>query len=476
MTAGSVTRTFRGALTVGALFLAVLLPREAAAQVDIYPGQNIQSVVDGYPAGTAFRLKAGVHRNQTIRPRNGDTYLGEPGTVMNGARQLTNWVQSGNYWYSPGQTQQGPRNGECQTASPRCSYPEQLFINRELLDSVETLGQVAPPNWSVRPGDWYFDYDADRIYIPYNPFGLTVETSVTLAAFEGTADNVTINGIRIEMYAGAGQQGAVNGKGRSGWIVINNEIAKNHGAGVTVGPRAQVRQNYIQNNGQIGIMGSGDDILIENNLIFHNNTAHFYPLWEAGGVKLTNTNNLVVRGNYSLSNDGMGLWTDENNINTLYENNTTNDNTWMGIVHEISYRAVIRNNTVLRNCFGYPYWIAAAGILVAASSDVEVYGNYLDGNAGGIGGMQQNRGTGAYGLHLLQNLWVHHNTIMNWAGWTGIAQDVGDTAVFTSRNNRFEHNTYKLNSKALPFTWMNQELDEFQWRAYGLDTTGQFSR
>ncbi len=138
-------------------------------------------------------------------------------------------------------------------------------------------------------------------------------------------------------------------------------------------------------------------------------TAHFYPLWEAGGVKLTNTNNLVVRGNYSLSNDGMGLWTDENNINTLYKNNTTNDNTWMGIVHEISYRAVIRNNTVLRNSFGYPYWIAAAGILVAASSDVEVYGNYLDGSAGGIGGMQQNRGSGAYGPHLLQNLWVHEH-------------------------------------------------------------------
>ena len=264
------------------------------------------------------------------------------------------------------------------------------------------------------------------------------------------------------MYAGTGQQGAVNGRARSGWVVTNNSIYRNHGAGIVVGSGAQVQSNYVSNNGQIGISGTGDNLAVEYNQIHHNNTAHYYPLWEAGGAKFTE-HQQPRRARELLPlerRDGSG--TDENNINTLNEGNTCNDNTWMGIVHEISYAAVIRNNTILRNSFGYPHWIAAAGILVSASSDVEVYGNYLDGNAGGIGGMQQNRGNGAYGPHLLQNFWVHDNTIMNWAGWTGIAQDVGDNAVFTSRNNRFEHNTYKLNSKALPFTWMNLELNEFQ--------------
>lgn len=461
---------------LGGLSLVAFLPSLALAQVDVFPGTNIQSVVNANPAGTTFRLKAGVHRLQTIRPRNGDTFVGEAGTVLSGARQLTTFTQSGAYWVATGQTQQGIQNhGECKAGFPLCTIPEQLFINGERLEVVGSLGGVRPPNWSVETGQWYFDYAADRIYISHNPTFLTVETSVTPSAFEPTADNVTISGLVIEMYAGIAQQGAINGRGRSGWVITNNEVRRNHGPGITVGSRAQVRQNYVHNNGQIGIVGSGDDILVEGNEFYHNNTAHFWPLWEAGGVKFTFTRNLVVRGNVSHFNDGPGLWADQDNLNTLYENNTSQDNTWMGIVHEISYGATIRNNVIRRNGFGYPDWMAGAGILVAGSRDVEVYGNLLDGNADGIGAMQQNRGSGAYGSHEVWNLWVHDNVIANTSGWTGLVQDVGDLAPFTSRNNRFERNTYTLGGNPRPFHWMNQELDAAGWTNYGQDLSGQFA-
>jgi parallel beta-helix repeat protein len=447
--------------------------QEAAATdaaVVIYPGTDIQRQVDASAPGSTFLLKSGVHRMQTIRPKEGDAFLGEQGTVLSGARPLTDFVRSGSYWVATGQTQQGIQNhGVCQPGFPRCTFPEQLFFDSEGLQHVASLGELGP-------GRWYFDYDADRIYFADDPTWHRVETSVTAMAFAPTADHVTISGLTVERFANIAQQGAIHGEGRSDWVVTNNEVRWNHGTGIRVGAHAVVRQNYVNNNGQLGISASGADILVENNEIYLNNRARFFTRWEAGGAKFVATSNLVVRGNYSHRNGGPGLWTDIDNVNTLYEYNTTDDNELMGIYHEISDAAVIRNNIVRRNGFGYPDWIAGAGILVAGSPNVEIYGNYLESNADGIGAVQQNRGSGAYGPHELWNLWVHDNVIASTDGWTGMVEDVGDAACFTSRNNHFERNQYRLGPKTFYFTWMDNELTEAGWVAYGQDTVGTFVR
>ena len=52
------------------------------SSLDIYPGDNIQARVTTMPAGTAFRLHAGVHRLQSITPRDGDTFTGEAGAIL----------------------------------------------------------------------------------------------------------------------------------------------------------------------------------------------------------------------------------------------------------------------------------------------------------------------------------------------------------------------------------------------------------
>ena len=77
--------------------------------------------------------------------------------------------------------------------------------------------------------------------------------------------------------------------------------------------------------------------------------------------------------------------------------NRVEDNVRMGILHEISYAIVIRNNTVRRNGFGLSSWVWGAGIVISSSSNAEVYGNIVEDNAGGIVGVQQNRGSGAHG-------------------------------------------------------------------------------
>jgi hypothetical protein len=40
--------------------------------------------VNAAPEGTTFMPKSGVHRLQTVTPKNGNTFLGEPGAILDG--------------------------------------------------------------------------------------------------------------------------------------------------------------------------------------------------------------------------------------------------------------------------------------------------------------------------------------------------------------------------------------------------------
>jgi parallel beta-helix repeat protein len=133
---------------------------------------------------------------------------------------------------------------------------------------------------------------------------------------------------------------------------------------------------------------------------------------------------MVVRGNFSHHNHGPGLWTDINNINTLYEDNRIEDNDWRGIFHEISYHAVIRNNIVRRNGFYNPAGavgaVDGAGILISSSPDVEVYCNTVEDNRSGITGQETDRvSTSSYGPHNLTGLYVHDNSVKQTDGGRG---------------------------------------------------------
>ena len=442
------------------------------SQLSVSPGQSIQAAVDAAPPGAWLVLKAGVHRFQKVTPKDGQVFLGESGAILSGARLLTYFVQQGNMWVAGGQTQEGQVHGECLAAYPRCSSPEELFVDDIRLRHVGTVSEVGPETW-------FFDYAADRIYLGTDPSGRRVETSVTDAAFTGNASGVTIKGLTIEKYASVAQSGAIYGALGRAWTVEENLIRLNHGLGISLGPSMQVRNNRILANGHLGV-GGGDysaDIVVEGNEIAYNNDAGFDPGWEGGGTKFWATTNLVVRGNFVHHNRGLGLVADNDNYGMLYENNVVEDNQWAGIFHEISYAAVIRNNTVRRNGFLDPRgWYWGAGIVIAASPDVEVYGNIVEDNANGIVGIQQNRGAGALGPWLISNLWVHDNRVQMHVGQTGLVTDTGDMAIFRSRNNHFDRNTYVLGPQARYFAWMDDNRSEAEWRGYGQDTTGTFVR
>lgn len=439
------------------------------ATTQIFPGQSIQAAVDAYPAGTAFTIKAGVHRLQQVAPKSGDSFTGEAGAVLSGARLLTSFTRSGSYWVASGQTQEGVEHGECEAAYPRCTRPEDLFIDNVLLRHVGSLSEVGP-------GRWYFDYPADQIYFADNPAGRTVEAGVTPNAFKSSASDVTIRNLVIEKYASPNSEGTINGSSGDRWMVEDNVVRWNHGSGIRTGDYMVARRNKTLYNGHYGFNGQGSNVLVEGNEIAYNSTTGVNPFWGAGGSKWTRTYRLTVRNNFVHHNRAKGLWTDIDNRETLYEGNVVEDNAMAGIFHEISYSAIIRNNRCSRNGFGIPQKLRGGGIAVTSSSDVEIYGNTLINNNAAFVINQDDRGAGAYGTYEVRNLYVHDNIVTMASGYTGLGLAMADNGVYTTLNNRFVNNVYYLGSNAKYFWWQGQDRTEAEWKAFGQDLTGKFTR
>ena len=283
-------------------------------QETLAPGDDWQARIDAAAPGAVFTVKAGVHRLQTVTPKSDQQFLAEPGAIMSGASLLDGWAQSGVTWYVDGQTQEfGHETGVCVMSGTACQYPEDVYRDDALLHRELSLAAVGP-------GDFYFDYAADRIYVGRRSRrGTRLEAAAAEYAFMGSPDGagtgVVVRGLIVEKYANAAQYGAIGRSQHASahWIIESCEIRYNHGAGIRTGD-IQVIGSHIHHNGQIGIVGGGGaETLISDNEIDHNNTVGFAPDWEAGGIKFGGG----LRSPASRSgtteihdNDGIGLWAD----------------------------------------------------------------------------------------------------------------------------------------------------------------------
>lgn len=365
------------------------------APTRLSPGDDLAFAVSSAAPGTAFVLRPGVYRRQSINPKDGMSFTGEPGAILDG-ENVTGYA-------------------------------------------FETLASI--------------------------PKG------------------VEIRGLVIERYAPALNLGAIQADNGADWIVEDNEIRFNANIGLKVGARMRVRRNHIHHNGVSGIAGyRSDGVLIENNEIAFNNPSNTFvapALAGESGVKLFEVNDLIVRGNRVHQNNGLGIWCDNACLNALIEDNTVTLNTLGGIWQEAGYSAVIRQNVVTQNGLAPPApdWVQKAGIMVSNSPNVEVYGNTVAGNANGITAMYASGygTTGPHGPRVLANLFVHDNTVTMETGRSGLAQNMGDLSVFTSRNNRWERNVYEFGvQNLLPFMWMNRPVSREGWQSYDLDVAGAF--
>jgi parallel beta-helix repeat protein len=463
---------------LGGLLVVVLLQRShtrvepaVCEGVDIAPGQDLQAAVDGHPAGTTFCLAPGLYQGQSVTPKRDDRFIGTKDgsgeVVLSGARTLTAFNRQGDVWAVGGQTQQSEPHGECTPDAPRCGYDEDLYLDDRLLAHVADRADVGA-------GRWYFDYDADTIYLGDDPAGRRVETTVTPRAFGGDARGVVLRGLTVEKYANSTQNGAIYAEGAGGWVIDDVTARWNHGAGLgyTRSDHMTIQRSRALENGQIGIVGDGDDARIVDNEIAGNNTAGVDPGWEAGGAKFGESTRVAISGNYSHDNRGPGLWTDYANRDVLYEKNRVVHNAGAGIFHEISYNAVIRDNVVEGNGYEDHPWCYGAGIQVSASRDVEVSGNTLRDNARSIVGIAQVRGD----EWQIVDLDVHDNVVDNRTvsdSTSGICRDDPSLDVYASAShNRYDANQYMGSGNG--WSWDDAELDFRDWQAAGNDRAGSY--
>lgn len=325
-------------------------------------------------------------------------------------------------------------------------------------------------------------------------------TTQAIRSVGGNPDNVRLIGCAVVHYAPPAQQAAIAGGNgdpggqTDGWYIDSVRADTNKNIGLRIGNKMKVLRSLFRWNGTLGLGGVGDDMLVQDNEISYNNPSATNLGFENGATKFVLTHRLVFRGNFLHHNKGPAFWADIGNDACLVENNRIEDNWQEGIVLEISYSCVIRNNVVKRNGLadtrngGWP-WGSCIAFHASGGAGSEVYGNTCEGNAHGLTVLQQKRGCGMAGEpacpmfdvnQRAKNINFHDNTVTCGPGSHTVAAVVtdiaGDSLLFKGSNLRYQNNHYGTLAScwATPFAFMFSWRTSAQWKGFKNDTTGTF--
>lgn len=471
--------------------------------VAIQPGDDLQQAVDAHPEGTAFCLEAGVHRLAHAVPKNGQRFIGEgEGTVLSGARVLpatdARRDDSGHYYWD-GQTQDsGPHGklierGHAEAPNEGDAYSEELFVTApgDPQDPPERYQRVISLS-ALDSGKWYFDYDADRIYMTDNPAELgLIETSVVStaipASLEAETRDVTIENLVVEKYASAAQEASIGGEHAVDWSIRYVSARYSHGVGVELGPGTLMEHCKIHHMGQKGLMGGGHAIdrptVLRNTEVSYNKTLSFDPGWDAGGTKFTRAygHGMIVENSWFHHNFGTGLWFDIDNYNVTIRSNRFEANDRWGVFYEISRQAKIYWNEALDTTNGpegFPF--KGAGISISNSSDVEVFENLVHSNHNGIlvkenaDIVRELEYTYREEVPHIERVHIHNNVVGMQRGVTGMRVENGDARGYWKPSHiQFVGNIYWLEDTAR-FLGMGNDAYTFdEWQNLGNDSTGR---
>ena len=214
---------------------------------------------------------------------------------------------------------------------------------------------------------------------------------VNLYAFGGSAPGVRISFLTVRDFGANGgnqNQGVVNHDSASGWTIDHSTLAGNAGAGTMLGSDNRLSYDCLTDNQQYGFNAYSTtgpaNLVIDHNEISGNDTYN----WEAhtpgcgctGGGKFWDVNGAVVTNNWVHGNHSVGLWADTNNRGFDIEDNYISGNYNYGLIYEISYNALIKNNVFARNGIGAgvknPGFPTGAIYISESGSDSRVPGKF----------------------------------------------------------------------------------------------------
>lgn len=452
--------------------LMICAAGDAAAQVYLRPGNDIQSAINANAPGTTFYLAAGVYRGQNLSPKNGDQFYGVSGqTFLNGAVVLSSWSRSGGYWVTrtgiptplPFNTSIAPL-----PCCPLAQHRNDLFINNQLYARAPSLAALGS-------GTWYFDEANLIAYLSDDPTGKTVELSVTPRAFTGHSQpayggsNVTLQDIIVEKYASDSSDAAI--AGGYGWVLNNVTARWNHGAGAAIGAYARIEGGSYSYNGEEGIfLFDASNAVVHWAEIAGNNYAGYNYGSEGGGLKGGTTSGnpsssgMQIINNYVHDNNGHGIHMDSDNSYYTISGNTVYNNVYAGIQDECNYAPSIHDNLLGYNGTGGTDYYQWGQITVNDTQGAQIYNNVMTvgSNVGnGITMIGIARGVSPiFGTYRLLNNTIQNNTIYYSAnsGTSGMVfWDYPDDG-----SNKWDYNTYYMPDTSQPH-WYFGSWVQYTW-------------
>jgi hypothetical protein len=171
------------------------------------------------------------------------------------------------------------------------------------------------------------------------------------------ATNVTIKYLTIQHFAGPQNNGIVNQGQGANWTIEYNTVQNNPdtagGAnGIEIGNGDVVKYNCVKGTAQTGLGGvDAKNFTVDHNEVSGNGVGYEakYNCGCSGGMKFFTSTNGTVTNNWIHDNGSVGLWVDTNNSFYLIDGNVIENSEAEGIMYEISYNAVIRNNVLRGN-------------------------------------------------------------------------------------------------------------------------------
>ena len=385
--------------------------------VSVRPGTNLQSLVNAHPAGTTFCLGTGTYNQQSVRPKNGNAFIG----TYNGT------------------------NGAVLDGQSKTTYAFYGTAHHVVIKNLIVKNYTAPTQ-----------YGMIQVWGPYALIQNNEITGATQGAGVWAGSYALVIANYIHNNAQEGYKVVYDDKASQpavGTLFDSNEIANNnptHGYwndGEQGGGKATNTQhltfwyNYAHDN-------SGPSFWTDSNNI---NTIYWYNKSrnDTNGIEHEISFNASIIGN---DLQDMGSQSYQSNCPSFYFS-------CAGIAIENSGGAT----------GGY------AGIIEIAYNTIKP-GQY--GRA--IAFREQNRGSCgcAYTTdpYWVRNIWVHHNKVDVTNGlknepMIGAVGDTGDQQMFYSRNIKFDYNDYTGFGTTHFFTWRNWGFYDFAtWQGFGQDT------
>jgi len=352
-----------------------------AGAVDIFPGANIQDVVNQFPGTTTFCLKPGIFSiRSAITPKTGNTFVGEYGAILDGS----NWVT---------------------TDTTQAAFR----AHNQDIDYV-TIRNLVIRKMPQRGIHAYY-YMSDHWTVEYNEIASSVDVGIVIPP----SSLIRNNYIHDNTYAG------YMGPYASNSTFDSNEIARN-GWEQKVGETTNVtfRNNFVHHNVGIGIWYDSHNTgaLIEGNRVEDN--GHIGIFYEI-------SSDAIIRNNTIQRNAEAGIMLSVSKNVQIYNN--TLDSNFRGITYYLNCPSMSDTTVDLANNTAHDNAITV-GTQSGAFASLFSYGSctstqvapYLNGSKNLTFSHNTYRVPSTSG-----RWWVWGVDLKWWSDWQGLGQDVTST-------------------------------------------------